>query len=224
MSSLPRSARVTFTAASEKRSLVAYVGEEGVTVGSDSYGGFEVVDRPLRTGIVTWGGHQPLSMTVPLLIDNFEENDGLATEKDIATLEFLAGRGDGAGGEPPEVKLEAAGQLVPHQDVPFVINGLEWGDAIRNDYGNRIRQFATVTVLQNVSPKTLATLEKKRKANNRSKTYTVKKGDSLHSIAAKQLGDRDLWQKIADLNNINDVRSLRTGMKLKLPSVTKKKG
>lgn len=32
--------------------------------------------------------------------------------------------------------------------------------------------------------------------------YTIKQGDSLHSIAVEKLGDSGLWYKIADLNNI----------------------
>ncbi len=50
-----------------------------------------------------------------------------------------------------------------------------------------------------------------------SRTYTVRKGDTLSSIAAAQLGDDARWREIARLNGLQDPDAIRVGQKLKLP-------
>ncbi len=49
------------------------------------------------------------------------------------------------------------------------------------------------------------------------RTYTIKSGDSLGSIAFKQLGATAKWREIADLNNIVDANSIKVGQVLQLP-------
>ena len=48
-------------------------------------------------------------------------------------------------------------------------------------------------------------------------TYTVKKGDTLFSIARTTYGDAKQWKKIADANGITNERALRIGQTLTLP-------
>jgi nucleoid-associated protein YgaU len=47
-------------------------------------------------------------------------------------------------------------------------------------------------------------------------TYTVKDGDTLTSIAARELGDVTKWVKIAALNGIRDPRALTVGQVIQL--------
>jgi LysM repeat protein len=49
------------------------------------------------------------------------------------------------------------------------------------------------------------------------KTYTVKSGDSLGSIAFKRLGSTAKWREIAELNNIVNVNKIEIGQILQLP-------
>ncbi|XOL42049.1 hypothetical protein KCTC32420_02436 [Aequorivita nionensis] len=49
------------------------------------------------------------------------------------------------------------------------------------------------------------------------KTYTVKSGDSLGSIAFKQLGATAKWREIAELNNIVNPSKIQVGQVLQLP-------
>lgn len=69
-------------------------------------------------------------------------------------------------GEPPTVELIADGSIIPYNDLSVDGNdlqrkqwvlGIDWEDARRNIYGDRIRQRATVTAMQYVSPKLAAT-------------------------------------------------------------------
>lgn len=48
-------------------------------------------------------------------------------------------------------------------------------------------------------------------------TYTVKKGDTLQSIAKQFYGTTAEWRKIADLNKIKDPNALKVGQILKMP-------
>jgi len=50
------------------------------------------------------------------------------------------------------------------------------------------------------------------------KDYVVKDGDTLISIARKQLGAGKRWQEIAEANHLSDPEALTTGMKLRIPS------
>lgn len=49
------------------------------------------------------------------------------------------------------------------------------------------------------------------------KTYTVRRGDSLWSIAQKVYGNGNHWQAIASANGIRDPRRLAVGQVLRLP-------
>lgn len=55
-----------------------------------------------------------------------------------------------------------------------------------------------------------------------SSTYTVRKGDTLWSIADAKLGDGNRYREIATLNKLADADELSVGQKLKLPGKTGK--
>jgi nucleoid-associated protein YgaU len=55
----------------------------------------------------------------------------------------------------------------------------------------------------------------------KAKTYTVKKGDTLPGIAARELGDPGLYGIIAAINNLRSTK-IHPGQKLKMPDMGKK--
>ncbi|MFC8124645.1 N-acetylmuramoyl-L-alanine amidase [Streptomyces sp. NPDC057302] len=57
----------------------------------------------------------------------------------------------------------------------------------------------------------------KSKPGTGTSTYTVRKGDTLSTIARAKLGDAARWREIAKLNNLPDPDELKVGQKLKLP-------
>ena len=68
----------------------------------------------------------------------------------------------------------------------------------------------------NEDGKVQAKEEIQRQAKEPNKTYTVKKGDTLWTIAQKELGSGNKYQDIAKLNNISNPNTLQVGQVLKL--------
>ena len=50
-------------------------------------------------------------------------------------------------------------------------------------------------------------------------TRVIRRGDSLHSIAADVYDDPGAWRAIAEANNIDDARNLEVGRSLRIPDV-----
>lgn len=127
-------------------SVVCRLGDARPDV-TDGYGGWEEVQRPRRTTVTTWRGVPARRMALPILIDNWQA--GLSVEYLIRRLERMAL--PRAGGQPPTVSVDAAGGHLPYQGLTWVIDAIEWGDALMNANGNRVRQAAVVTLLEYVS-------------------------------------------------------------------------
>jgi nucleoid-associated protein YgaU len=93
------------------------------------------------------------------------------------------------------------------------------------EYTIRLKKYVfyaakKVVVQQQATNKTVTTTKKPRLDDRvQPKTYTMKKGDTLWSIAKRYLGSGTRWREIAKLNNISDaeVRRLPVGKVLRLP-------
>lgn len=206
---------------------------------TDGYAGWAITQRPRQRGLTEWKGNNPLTMTIPVLFDALlDDARGIANsaynlEQDIRKLEKMAGL-DADTNEPPQVKFHANG-AVPNDEhdasqLTWVIYGIDWGDAVRNAYGNRVRAEATITVCQFVTDNQLSqSLAQKMKKPSGSgttkpkhKVHRVTKGETLSSIAAVEYGNGDKWRDIASANPINgrarrDPKSVKVGELLKLP-------
>lgn len=211
---------------------------EGNGTPTEGYGGWSVVDRDRRRGLTEYTGSKPLEIVIPILFDNFLAGETI--EPAIKQLEKMAGLGhnDEDGPEPPLITFNSGG-VIPydaHDSVAkdWVITSLEWGECLRNNAGNRIRQKATVTVTQYINDDVLSRMSpskkrKKTKKKNstkratrkqgaRNKIYIVKRnGESLKTIAKSELGDSNRWHEIAKLNNMRDPRATRKNQRLRLP-------
>lgn len=193
--------------------------------------GWEEVGRPRDISLTEWSGRSPLRVAGPFMIDGWQERRSV--EADCRNLERMYGMMAGSP-EPPLVLFDAGGS-VPHDHtnspfLEYVIENVEWGDYL-GEVDRRLRQEGIITFLQYVEDERLAkqsAAQRNRRRNRkhkkgkgkkgaRQKTYTVRAGDTLTSIAARQLGNANRWREIAKLNNIRDPRSIRPGQVLKLP-------
>jgi hypothetical protein len=197
---------------------------------TQGYGGWEEVDRPGRESITTWRGFKPLAIDLPILLDDHAA--GRSVEPSISILEALAGRGKlRTGGRPPLVVVHTSG-VMPYdaQDYPdlrWVIQTLDFDETetIVNDHGNRVRAPVAVSLLQYVTDDRLQdaafqarALIRARRGGGARRRYTVKEGETLVSIARRELGDGGRWPEIAHLNrDLRDPRSVHAGTVINLP-------
>ena len=76
---------------------------------------------------------------------------------------------------------------------------------------------ATLSVTFNEYRTEVSFKEKPTKSSDRTKTYTIKQGDSLWAIAAREYGDPASWRPIADKNRIENPRLLEIGREITIP-------
>lgn len=60
-----------------------------------------------------------------------------------------------------------------------------------------------------------------RNSPDRTKSRMIHQGDSLWSLAHSEYDDASMWRVIADANNIENPRRLKSGTNVKLPAITK---
>jgi len=133
--------------------------------------------------VTTWKGQPARRMSLSILMDNWEEGESI--EGDIRRLEALAL--PRPGGQPPTVHVQAPGGIIPpaYEARKWVIDAISWGDALINVHGNRVRQAATVTLLEYVSDALVkVSPAKKRRAKKARKTGSGSKKGAHQKRAA----------------------------------------
>lgn len=124
---------------------------------------------------------------------------------------------------PPQMRVY--GKAIPFwlSGEKFVIEEIVWGARIYDESGRTKRQAATIRFMQHISSEDYKIRKRKKrkkdggKDDGKKKKYTVKKGDTLQSIAAKFYGDPHKWKKIANANHIKNPRSIEKGDVLVIP-------
>jgi hypothetical protein len=177
--------------------------------------------------LTEWGGSEPVQVEIEILFDRFAQNMGVETEEDIRTLERMAGLDIDGNHEPPLVQWNANGPHDYHEaaHLEWFVEDIDWGDAIRNSSGNRIRQYVTVHLRQHVTDTFLETGASANRNKNKkttktrifkNKTHYVHKGETLQIIARDE-GHPEAWKDIKKLNKIRDSKHPPVGKVIKLP-------
>ena len=161
---------------------IALLGPEGGKI-SGGFGGWEAIDVPRGKPITEWRGRNgPFTLTLDLLYDgwyaglkrprlptsfvgqpnvpwgrggDWRYGRGEWVEDAIQSLQTLASPGPDMA-TPPSLRLWGAVHFAAGR---YVINGIEWGDSIRDiNTGRRMRQQCTVTLIEYNQPTELAKL------------------------------------------------------------------
>jgi hypothetical protein len=219
----PLARYVTLRTATPKLSVTVLRGDTPPVI-TGGYGGWENQPRPHRQDLTVWKGRAPFSMDLPLLFDDYIA--GGSVETPISVLERMA-LPPASGKEPPVVAVTGAVAIarktVPHSDLRWVIQELVWGDALWSTGGYRTRAAVTVKLLHYVAPDRVQSGTAAGRArlavagDGGPKAFTVGHGDTLSSVAARELGDYTRWPEIADLNGLRDPDRLTVGQTLRLP-------
>jgi hypothetical protein len=180
---------VTLTCDNPIARIVFLLGEDAPTF-SGGYGGWSEVERPKRSPIAHWNGSPARRLELSLILDGFAS--GRSVDTDLFVLSRLAT----ASGltDPPKVRVE--GEAIPGQLlIEWVIEDLTWQATALDDAGARTRVGVSLTLLEAVNDDLI-----ERSPRKRTKTYKVKKGDTLATIAASQLGLGSRWREVLKLN------------------------
>ena len=197
-------------------------------ISAGSSGGWQVVDRPHQIAGTQFYDSSPLEYELELLLDGGDHQDSVEPQcaRVVSWLYVPAG-----GNQPPVLALR--GPVSPQAlGLYWVLNTFKMDDneAIRNDKtGERTQQPVSLTlwqyvpltasVLTSLSPAQAAQIALNASGSSAArKTYVVRAGDTLSTIAARVLGNQALWKSIATLNGIRDPSSLKAGTRLVLPS------
>jgi nucleoid-associated protein YgaU len=211
--------QATIRTADRRRSLTAWLGPNQATL-TDGVGGWSEVTRPRKPGAVEWLGTAPVKATVELLLDAFAGGGTIVTALNSARI--MAPLDPAT--EPPVVYV--SGVAVIPSTLPFVVQTLDLSDwQLRRD-GQPARVTATFGLIEHrigdvvtrSSPAKRSSSRNGTGGRGKARTYTMRKGDTLGSVAAKLLGSASRWKTLADLNRIRDPNHVKPGYVLKLPS------
>lgn len=140
--------------------LTILCGEKPPTV-TGGYSKWNVIERPLTRSATVFAGYDPAALSIDLRFGVWDgsgwgtgEDAGNTVENRIREMEWMAGVKQ-TQGPPPAVTItsrrgdNSTSDLIPHelQGYTWVVQGLDWGKALRNRQGSRIFQEATVSLL-----------------------------------------------------------------------------
>ncbi len=187
-------------------------------VAAGGVGGWVDVPLPGRTAKVEWAGSPNYTLSIPVLLDGLATRESV--EPQIAAFYAIGRPPEGAprGTLPPIIRV---GGMVPHHDREWVLTDFAEGDAVWDGH-SRIRLWATVT-LAAYRALDVVKVAKKSTAKASTRTYTVKRGETLGKIAKDQMGAKTasaIAKGIAtlkSLNGIRDPKSVKAGDKIKVP-------
>lgn len=175
---------------------------------------YETVNRPGRTALVRYTGHDPHELTIPMALD---KGGDAGVEKVISLLEDLMER-HSADGEPPVIRVE--GQGVPHTGLKWRVQDVEENEALTRYLpdGRRERFAFTLHLIEHVTDRQLARSIVGGKGLRAVRTTRTRQGETLYDIARRAYGDPS---RASDLQKANPQtrfgQVFRAGVKLKLP-------
>lgn len=158
---------------------------------------------------------EPATLTVDLFFDTFEKRIDVRRNHTSRIAELMTVERHGNFHRPPICQLAWGSLGVFFQGV---LQNLNQRFTLFLEDGTPVRATLTCTFREWRSGE-----EEERRQNRQSadvaKTHTVKRGDTLSSIASQHYSDPALWRPIAETNHIDDPRALRPGVILAIPSL-----
>ena len=148
------------------------------------------------------------TLTMDLFFDSYEENKDVRTDYTTKITDLL--KIDPDIHAPPILRF-VWGSL----NFTCVLSSVTKKFTMFRSDGIPVR--ATLSVTFNEYRTEVSAKENPKKSSDRTKTYTIKQGDSLWAIAAREYGDPASWRPIADKNRIENPRLLEIGIEITIP-------
>jgi len=217
--------RVAFSTAQPRLRVVCKLGAESATPGG-GVGGWQSLELAGRADAIEFGSTPGRTLSIPILLDGLTELRSV--EADIEML-YLMGRPperSPRGTLPPVVRV---GGMVPGTGREWVIGSIDEGKELWDGRQmSRVQIWATVNLLEYALAEVVVIRRSSAsgKAAKSSGTYTVRRGDTLASIARDRMGASTATliaaavRALKELNKIRDPKSIRPGDTLRIPAVT----
>jgi hypothetical protein len=131
--------------------VTCWCGGTGLTI-TGGYGGVSRVQRPRRVSSTDYAGIDPYTASLPVRFDGWA--DDRSVEPECAALDAMA-RDPSSRVGPPGVQV--LGPVPPaYASIVWLIDDVQWGDALWSDGNYRTRQDATINLVQFVAVDTVA--------------------------------------------------------------------
>lgn len=168
-------------------------------------------------------------LSMELFFDSYEERDGSGSPVDVrvytdrvARLMVVSVDEGNDGKRPPivEVTWANAPTGVTNPDFPFkgVLLSLRLQYILFSEQGYPVRAKANLSFQEYLTPEEI---EERfpRRSSFPARTYTVREGDTLSSIAQAVWKKPGEWRRIARANTVLDPRALPAGTVLTIPAI-----
>lgn len=186
------------------------------------YGGHPLAARPKRAALTVFEGRQPFQLEAQLYL--FHNHESVQEDREhLEAMAIAPFKGYKTRPEPPRVEITDKNQKLlppmPRVGPYFWVEDLAWEDEYRHNDWTLYFNVVTITLLEAINDETLQEASTAGSLTSTRHLYIVKRGDTLHSIAAKELGNAKLWKKISELNGIRSDGQLAkyVGKEIKLP-------
>jgi hypothetical protein len=210
------SARATIRSADKRHTLTAPLGPTQPEI-TDGRGGWTEVARPRKPAIAEWEGPALVKGTLEIILDAWRT--GGTTTRAQAVVNALAPLSPKS--EPPTVYVYGVPQIP--STIPWLVQSVTWTDWLERHDGQPARVTVSFELLERRFGEVVTrTSAAKRSAGRhgtpaKTRTYVIKKGDTLSSVAARMLGKASRWPEIAKLNGLRSSQPIKVGYKLRLP-------
>lgn len=213
---------VTVRSSDVRFTLTALLGQNLPQL-SDGQGGWVEVARDRKPAVLEWDGPAAAKCSLELLLDGWAAGTSVASQ--VAVVNGLCPLSPT--GETPVMYVTGVPLIPP--TVPWVCNAAVPSDWLLNARGEVSRVTYTLSLLQyrlgetvvRNSPAKAAASKAgtSTTAKSKARTYVVKRGDTLGSVAAHFLGSASKWKTLAAAQKpaLRDPNHLKAGQKLIIP-------
>lgn len=162
---------------------------------TQGYSIFGEIARPKRSTVIEYVGKELFKMAVPCMLDGWVE--GRSVEDRVRSLELIAVSRGGKGEPPQDFRIEGP---VPHKNLQWYIETIEWGDAIY-DGMIRLRQVFVMNLVQKLDMPYILKNGQEQPQATRPGWRVVRTPDGdLRRLAQIMLGDSRLWNRMRQKN------------------------
>lgn len=171
----------------------------------------------------TYGGNDGRKLTLTnLIFDTFESRENVRSLY-IEKLERLALRDHEDEHDPPTVHFvwgKFAEKIDSYNCPPMKVTNLDVEYTMFLNDGTPVRAKVTIT-MQECQTEEEQQKKKQNKSPDHAKLVTMRRGDTLQSIANVEYRDPGEWRRIADANGIDNPLNITPGTKLLVPPILK---